>query len=188
MVGRGTDNKKYVFYFPGIPYQQLSVELKCVVECDPPCEVAWQRNGVPIPVTSKRTLTGGLDSGSSALSASASESDLTVEGTGDDEYSHYVVRTSQRPPDIGENLLHHVESTLTMVIIYWKIGEMFGPLFLRGERGQGTMELSGQKILGQSSSYLDIYLAVYEETTPTHSFVLQIMEFYFTHRTLQDRA
>jgi hypothetical protein len=91
----------YHMFILGIPYQQKSVQLKCVVECDPLCDILWHRNSAPLPITQKRRLTGNS---------------IGIEGTGSfDSFSKYTVRTTQQTPNQPENILQHVESTLTLV-------------------------------------------------------------------------
>ena len=85
----------------GIPYQQRSVTLKCVIQCFPKCDIVWHRNGKPIPILTERSLANGV------IEATASI----------DAYSKFVVRTQQKEPNIHENVLEHVESTLTIVSI-----------------------------------------------------------------------
>ena len=87
------------FLFSGIPYQQKSVQLKCVVECYPLCDLVWHRNNTPIPITNKRSLAGGIFQGSGQL----------------DTYSRFTVQTEHKPANSVENVLEHVQSVLTLV-------------------------------------------------------------------------
>ena len=89
------------FLFSGIPYQQKSVQLKCVVECYPLCDLVWHRNNTPIPITNKRSLAGGIFQGSGQL----------------DTYSRFTVQTEHKPANSVENVLEHVQSVLTLVSI-----------------------------------------------------------------------
>ena len=91
--------KIITFLFSGIPYQQKSVQLKCVVECYPLCDLVWHRNNTPIPITNKRSLAGGIFQGSGQL----------------DTYSRFTVQTEHKPANSVENVLEHVQSVLTLV-------------------------------------------------------------------------
>ena len=87
----------------GIPYHQKSVQLHCIVQCFPLCNLVWHRNNSPIPILKERSLnSGGI---------------LIGEGSFD-LFSKFVVRTQQKPPNQGENILEHVESTLTLVSLH----------------------------------------------------------------------
>ena len=87
-----------LYLFPGIPYQQRSVRLNCVIECFPLCDIVWHHNGKPIPIHTERSNNGVIQASGSF-----------------DTYSKFVVRTEQKPPDHSENILEHVESDLTIV-------------------------------------------------------------------------
>ena len=79
------------------------MQLHCVVQCYPLCHLVWHRNNSPIPILKERSLNnGGV---------------LIGEGSFD-LYSKFVVRTQQKPPNEGENILEHVESTLTLVSFF----------------------------------------------------------------------
>ena len=88
--------------FSGIPYQQRSIRLKCVIECFPLCDIVWHRNGKPIPILTERSNNGIIQASGSF-----------------DTYSKFVVRTEQKPPDHTDNILEHVESALTIVSHYF---------------------------------------------------------------------
>ena len=51
---------KWTLSFSGIPYQQRSIRLKCVIECFPLCDIVWHRNGKPMPILTERTLNNGV--------------------------------------------------------------------------------------------------------------------------------
>ena len=85
--------------FLGIPYQQKSVHLKCVVECFPLCEIIWHKNNTPIPISNKRSLGGGVYRGSGQL----------------DMYSRFSVKTEHKKANSIDNVLEHVQSVLTLV-------------------------------------------------------------------------
>jgi hypothetical protein len=86
----------------GIPYQQRSVRLNCVIECFPLCDIVWHHNGKPIPIHTERSNNGVIQASGSF-----------------DTYSKFVVRTEQKPPDHSENILEHVESDLTIDFHEW---------------------------------------------------------------------
>ena len=86
-------------HFTGIPYQQKSVQLKCVVECYPLCDLVWHKNNTPIPITNKRSMVVGIFQGSGQL----------------DIYSRFSVKTEHRRANSVENVLEHVQSVLTLV-------------------------------------------------------------------------
>ena len=85
--------------FVGIPYQQRRVQLKCVVQCFPLCDIVWHRNSTPIQVLTKQTLSNGVIQGNGSL----------------DSFTKFVIRTELKPPKQSDNVLEHVESTMTLV-------------------------------------------------------------------------
>ena len=89
----------FILLFLGIPYQQKSVHLKCVVECFPLCEIIWHKNNTPIPISNKRSLGGGVYRGSGQL----------------DMYSRFSVKTEHKKANSIDNVLEHVQSVLTLV-------------------------------------------------------------------------
>ncbi len=83
----------------GIPYQQRSITLKCIIQCFPLCNIVWHRNETPIPILTERTLSNGATEAQGSLNS----------------YSKFVIKTEQKGPSVSENVLEHVESKLTIV-------------------------------------------------------------------------
>ena len=89
-------NSTFVVNISGAPVYDSRLELKCVVECDPSCNISWFSNGTAIEQDS-----------------SSSGSQKTYSGGGrDSRQPSYEVKTFKRLALPDKDLMSHVESVL----------------------------------------------------------------------------